>query len=246
MELYIQIIFVLALAKFCLKAAMTGRFWTMACYAFFAALVSLALYPTVIEQPATVITNLLADRELVTDGAVLTTTEAILGIFVSVFLLSNYFKPKGQRRKSVFVLKVVPGILWIFAVAYFELLFFRQRVGADFGATVAIYAGIVFAVVLLAAGFIHLFVRHESMKLELKIMLNMGILLIGLLVNASAADSTVVYATVSNVEWGALAALTAGTACFFLLGLLSFPSQLPAIAPTALAVALFLTFGIDF
>ena len=59
MELYIQIIFVLALAKFCLKAAMTGRFWTMACYAFFAALVSLALYPTVIEQPATVITNLL-------------------------------------------------------------------------------------------------------------------------------------------------------------------------------------------
>ena len=117
MELYIQIIFVLALAKFCLKAAMTGRFWTMACYAFFAALVSLALYPTVIEQPATVITNLLADRELVTDGAVLTTTEAILGIFVSVFLLSNYFKPKGQRRKSVFVLKVVPGILWIFAVA---------------------------------------------------------------------------------------------------------------------------------
>lgn len=220
MELYIQIIFVLALAKFCLKAAMTGRFWTMACYAFFAALVSLALYPTVIEQPATVITNLLADRELVTDGAVLTTTEAILGIFVSVFLLSNYFKPKGQRRKSVFVLKVVPGILWIFAVAYFELLFFRQRVGADFGATAAIYAGIVFAVVLLAAGFIHLFVRHESMKLELKIMLNMGILLIGLLVNASAADSTVVYATVSNVEWSALAALTAGTACFFLLGLL--------------------------
>ena len=83
---------------------------------------------------------------------------------------------------------------------------------ADFGATAAIYAGIVFAVVLLAAGFIHLFVRHESMKLELKIMLNMGILLIGLLVNASAADSTVVYATVSNVEWGALAALTAGTA----------------------------------
>lgn len=29
---------------------------------------------------------------------------------------------------------------------------------------------------------------------------------------------------------------------FFLLGLLSFPSQLPAVAPTALAVALFLTF----
>ena len=118
------------------------------------------------------------------------------------------------------MLKVVPGILWIFAVAYFELLFFRQRVGADFGDTAAIYAGIVFAVVLLAAGFIHLFVRHESMKLELKIMLNMGILLIGLLVNASVANSTVVYATVSNVEWGALAAQTAGTACFFLLGLL--------------------------
>ena len=220
MELYIQIIFVLALAEFCLKAAMTGRFWTMACYAALAAIVSLAVYPVVIRQPANAITALLADRELVTDGAVLTTLEATLGIFVSIFLLDNYFKPKGERRKSVFVVKVIPGIIWILAVAYFEMLFFTHRVGADFGATAAIYAGIVFGTVLLAAGLIHLLVRHESMKLELKIMLNMGILLIGLLVNASVADSTVVYATVSHVEWGALAALAVGGAVCFLLGLL--------------------------
>ena len=41
MEHYIQVIFVLALAKYCLKAAMTGRLWVMAAYAAVAAVVAL-------------------------------------------------------------------------------------------------------------------------------------------------------------------------------------------------------------
>lgn len=217
MELYIQIIFVLALAKYCLKAAMTGSFRVMACYAAFAALLSLAIYPIVIRQPVTAISNLLADHSLVTDGAVLTTLEATLGIFVSIFLLNNYFKPKEQRRKSVFALKVVPGVIWIAAVAYFELLFFKSRVGYGFGATAAVYAAILFAGVLLAAGATHLLVRRESMKLELKIMFNMGILLIGLLVNASIADYNISDAS-TPVEWGALAALAAGVTLLFMAG----------------------------
>ena len=76
MEHYIQVIFVLALAKYCLKAAMTGRLWVMAAYAAVAAVVALVLYPAVITRPVTIVAGLLADRRLVTDGAVLTTLEA--------------------------------------------------------------------------------------------------------------------------------------------------------------------------
>ena len=50
MEHYIQVIFVLALAKYCLKAAMTGRLWVMAAYAAVAAVVALVLYPAVITR----------------------------------------------------------------------------------------------------------------------------------------------------------------------------------------------------
>lgn len=218
MELYIQIIFVLALTKYCLKAAMTGRLRVMALYALGAAVVALALYPVVITQPVTIVAGLLANRSVVTDGAVLTTLEATLGIFVSIFLLDNYFKPRAQRKRRIFVLKVVPGILWMLGVAYFELLFFRERVGADFRATAALYAGILFAAVLLTAWAIHTLIRRESLKLELKILLNMAILFIGLLVNATVADYNLSNAQ-PNVAWGALGALLGTLVVLFAVGL---------------------------
>lgn len=218
MEHYIQLIFILALAKYCLKAAMTGRLRTMVLYALAAATLALLLYPVVITQPVTLAAGLLADRRVVTDAAVLTTLEATLGIFVSIYLLDNYFKPRAQRRRRVFVLKVVPGLLWMFGVAYFELLFFRERVGADFRATAALYAGILFAAVLLTAWILHTLVRRESMRLELKILLNMAILLIGLLVHATIADYNLSNAR-STVAWDALGALLGTAALLFAFGL---------------------------
>ena len=103
-------------------------------------------------------------------------------------------------------------------VAYFELLFFRERVGADFRATAALYAALIFAAVLLTAWVIHTLIRRESMKLELKILLNMGILFIGLLVNATVADYNTSDAQ-STVAWGALGALCGTAALLFALGL---------------------------
>ena len=81
MEHYIQVIFVLALAKYCLKAAMTGRLWVMAAYAAVAAVVALVLYPAVITRPVTIVAGLLADRRLVTDGAVAELGETTLRVF---------------------------------------------------------------------------------------------------------------------------------------------------------------------
>ena len=117
MELYIQIIFVLAAMKFCLKAASTDRLWVIFSYAFAASLLSFAMYPIVIEQPLTIISDLLTNKTVVTDIAVLTTIEAVAGIFVSIFLLDNYFTARPKLKRYIYFLKIMPGIIFIFALA---------------------------------------------------------------------------------------------------------------------------------
>lgn len=218
METYIQLIFVLALVKYCLKAALTARFWTIALYGGFASVVALAIYPIVIEQPVTIISMLLSEGVLVANGAVITTIEAVAGIFVSVFLLDNYFMGKESRRKSIFILKVFPGLLSMVAIAYFELMFFRWRVGADFTQTALLYSGVVFSAIVAIATTLRYLIRGESMKLELKVLLNVGILIIGLLVHSSIADYNLSYADV-QIEWSALAALAGLVVVLFLSGI---------------------------
>lgn len=218
METYIQLIFVLALLKYCLKAALTARFWTIALYGVFAAIVALAIYPIVIEQPVNIVSTLLSDRVLVANGAVITTIEAVAGIFVSVLLLDNYFMRKESRKRSVFILKVIPGVLSVVAIAYFELMFFSWRVGADFMQTALLYSFIIFLSIVATATALKYSLRGESMKLELKVLLNVGILIIGLLVNSSIADYNLSYADV-EVEWGALAALAGLIAVLFFAGI---------------------------
>ena len=203
MEQYIQIIFILAIIKFCLKAAMTGRLWAILSYAFGVSLFCLALYPIVIRQPLTIITDLLANKAVVTDMAVWTTVEAAAGIFISIFLLDNYFMEHQKRKRSISILKVIPGWIFIFGIAYFQLQFFKIRVGDDFLTTAIMYSSIIFVLISLMSLFLKYVVVAESMKLELKILLNIGILFIGLLVNSSIADYNSSHSE-TVVEWGAL------------------------------------------
>ena len=100
METLVKLICIVALAKYLLTAVQSGSLWRLAGYAAIAAVVALALYPVVIEQPVTIIAEWLTSHTAVSNLALLTTTEAIAGIFVSVYLLDNYFKPKSQRTKK--------------------------------------------------------------------------------------------------------------------------------------------------
>jgi len=206
MELYIQIIFVLATMKFCLKAAATGRLWVIFGYAFAAALLSFAIYPIVIEQPLTIISDLLANKKIVTDIAVLTTIEAVAGIFVSIFLLDNYFAARPKRKRYIYFLKIMPGLIFFFALAYFQLQFFKQRAGEDFLITAIFYAAIVFGFVSMLSLAIKNMITAESLKLELKILLNTAILIIGLWLNSAVADYNLSNAE-TTIEWGALATM---------------------------------------
>lgn len=200
MELLVQLIFVFAIFKYCLKASFIGGFRTMLLYALGAGVWALVWYPVVIQLPMTIVERLLTDREIVADGAVWTTIEAILGIMLSIYLLDNYFAPKQKRRKTLFVMKVVPGILTPMAILYFELMFFKFRVGGDFLWTSVLYSVLATCGIFLVSLFLKKAVEGESMKLELKLLINLAILFVGLLINSAVADYNV-SAAHTETEW---------------------------------------------
>lgn len=217
METLVQLIFIIALAKYVLTAAQSGSLWLLVGYAAAGAVVALALYPVVIEQPTTIVTDMLADRTTVANVALITTAEAIAGIFISIYLLDNYFKPKAKRTKTAFAMKIMPGILVFCAIAYFELLFFKFRAGGDFLVTATLYAALLFATVLIIGLVVKQTMGSESLKIEIKVIMNMAILVIGLLVSSSIADYNVSHAQ-TTIEWQALVVLIIGSAVLVALG----------------------------
>lgn len=219
METLVQLIFIIALAKYILTAAQSGSLWRLVGYAAVAAVVALALYPVVIEQPMTIIAELLTSRTAVSNIALLTTAEAIAGILVSVYLLDNYFKPKAKRTKMAYMLKILPGVLVFAAIAYFELLFFKIRVGGDFLVTAALYAALLFVVIFAIGTVAKYALTAESLRLEVKVILNMTILIVGLLVSSSVADYNISHAQ-TTIEWEALISLIIGSVALIALGIL--------------------------
>lgn len=219
METLVQLIFIIVLTKYILTAAQSGSLWRLVGYAAVAAVVALALYPVVIEQPMTIIAELLTSRTAVSNIALLTTAEAIAGILVSVYLLDNYFKPKAKRTKMAYMLKILPGVLVFAAIAYFELLFFKIRVGGDFLVTAALYAALLFVVIFAIGTVTKYALTAESLRLEVKVILNMTILIVGLLVSSSVADYNISHAQ-TTIEWEALISLIIGSVALIALGIL--------------------------
>ncbi len=206
MEIYVQLIFVIASAKYCLKAALSNRFPVLTGYAAAAAITALIIYPAVITQPVTIISRMLENRLIVQNMALISTTEAIAGIFISIYLLDNYFRPEAKRRKKAFILKIMPGVLFFCAIGYFELLFFKFRAGHDFAGTAVLFAAILFTGILSVSSLMRLAIRNESLKLEIKLLFNLCILVFGLLISSSVADYNISYAQ-TDIEWKALAVM---------------------------------------
>ena len=217
MELFIQIIFIAAIVKYSLKASQTSSLWMLLSYGLLAGGVAFALYPLVLEQPGNIISELLRNRAVVTDAAVIVTAEAILGISISVMLIEKNFKPREQQGKAVRILKVIPGVIVFFAIGYFELMFFTIRVGSEFLTTATLYsAGITIAIIAQSLLFKYSMPSSE-MKLELKMILNAMIFIIALLINSMVAEYNISN-NQSAVEWEAPAVLVALFALLFTTG----------------------------
>lgn len=220
MELFIEFIFMSAFMKYCLKAGISCGLKAIGGYAAFAFLLSFALYPFLINLPVNLVSELLKDRQVVGDFAVVVTVEAVTGIMLSLKLLENYFRPKIRRSRFLGVVKVIPGILSLSGIAYFELTFFRLRAGSPFFSTVAIYALIVASSIFVVAFLLRLALPGESVKLELKMLLNLLILAVALTVNSEVSDFPVSDASVSMDYW-AFAAIIALFLVFAAVGFLS-------------------------
>ncbi len=217
METIIQLIFSIALLKFCLKAALSGKVMVICIYGLLLAGVSFALYPMVINQPLTILSDLLSSTVVVENMALLTTAESVVGVFISIHLLDNYFLPKAKRTRGAWLLKIIPGVIVFFAVAYFELLFFKFRVGGDFLFTALMYSGVLGVGVVALALLLRYVLDGESLKLEVKLILNLAILVLGLLVSSSVADYNISRAQ-TTIEWKALVAIVLGAVALIALG----------------------------
>lgn len=195
MDGLLQLIFILAFMKVCLSPAFLKRFRGTFIYALCAGVFAYAVYPLVIRQRADSFTAILADKGLVADFAVLVTVEAVLGIMICIYLLDNYFKPKEKRKKSVFMLKLLPGPLFFVGIFYFELMFFKEFPGVSFGTTALLYSLLIFGLITLVSLVLRYVMSGESLKLEAKILFNIAILLVGLLLNSSISAYNVAHSS---------------------------------------------------
>ncbi len=218
METIIQLIFAIALLKYSLKAALSGRLLVICLYGVLLSVLAFALYPVVINQPLTILSDLLSSKTVVENIALLTTAESVIGVFISIYLLDNYFLPKAKRTKGSWLLKIIPGVIVFFSVGYFELLFFKTRVGGDFLVTALMYSGILLVGIITLALLLRYLIDGESLKLEVKLILNLAILVLGLLVSSSVADYNISNAQ-ATIEWKALVALVLGAIALVGLGL---------------------------
>ena len=152
--------------------------------------------------------------------SVWTTIEALAGILLGVNLLDNYFAPKQKRKKSLFILKVIPGVLAPLGLLYFELMFFKMRVAEDFLMTALLFSVVTLVIILGMSLVMKRVVEGESMKLELKLLFNMMILLIGLLINSAVADYNTSSAD-TQADWMPLVVMLGVSAVLILIGYLT-------------------------
>lgn len=218
MEVIIQLIFILSIIKYCLNAALSNNLKVVIGQGVLLAIFAFALYPIVINQPLTIIKELLSSKEVVENIALLTTAESIIGILISIYLLDNYFRPKIKRTKWAKFVKIVTGVIVLCAVGYFQLLFFKWRVGGEFLTTSLLYSSALFIGIVATSLLLKYLLDSESLKLEVKLLLNLAIMVLGLLVCSSVADYNTSNAT-ANINWQALITVILGSLILVLLGI---------------------------
>ena len=196
MEQYLQLIFVLALAKYALAASFLRRAWETAGAGMVLGIAAWLIWPWVVGQPSDTLASMLADAGTVGDFAVIISLEAVAGIFSAVWLLGNTAATPRRlgrsavRRRAIWrqALKAAPGVTVFAAVAAFEMEFFRASVGVPFARTAFLYAVITGGAAILSACLMRKLLPGQTLRLEAKILLNAAMLLTGIFVNASVTD----------------------------------------------------------
>lgn len=222
MEILFQGILILAILKFCIKAGFFDSKKGILTYAIFAGLIAIVFYPVIIKTNTNAFSKLMLDKKAVSNIAVLITIEAISGMLISIGMLHNLFEAKKQVW--IKILKLTPGILIIGAVYYIELAAFKTMAGTDFlWVAVITSTAIIIGVSVVSTG-IKFLLPGNTVRYELKFIINIALLILAIMLNAGLADyNRSNYNT--EVEFNKLLAFIGITVIGFLLGWILFNNK---------------------
>ena len=199
MENLIIILFVLVILKFSLKITLFKNKLALLIVASVAAFYSYLLYPFVIEQNKSDLSFLLSNSRIMINFAVIVCIEAVTGILISIGMLQNLFREKKMR--FVKIAKVVPGILIFIALFYLETIVFFYFTGYSFRRVATGYSFVIFAIILLLAYGLKILIPKIDLRYEVKFLINIFILFIGVVISVFYAKYSVVsYAAIIDYK----------------------------------------------
>ncbi len=186
MENVLQVILILSVIKFACKATFYKSYSGVLLFAGLAGIFTYIIHPFVIKQNGDIYTVLFSESRRVTNLALVITLEAISGILISIGMLQNLFSVK--KRKWIKLLKLVPGVLIAGAIFYIELKVFYLFPGLNFKLTSLITAISLFLLITLLSFFIKYFFPQDSIRYELKFLINSILFIIAIIINAGLAS----------------------------------------------------------
>ena len=160
------------------------RLWQIALWAGVLAAFLWFSYDFTSEQSQTTLSQWLASPKILSDMAVLVTIESAIGLLFSFVALRDYYQnrcSKPQRVLSAFPgLLLFPCLIYVLAQAFF---FFS---GADFAKTTLWGTLALVALVFLGTKGIATLLPEKDLRLEVHLLINILIILLGLTATASA------------------------------------------------------------
>jgi hypothetical protein len=170
METLFQLILVLALLKYAVKAGFFKGWRGPVIYSLIAGLIAFIFYPVIIKLESTFFEKVLSNPQQVANLAVLITLEALGGILISIGMVKT--------------LRIVPGILIVGAVFYIELKVFSSITGQPFLRLAILTAFFLAAGIFLLSRGIKKAMPGLEDRYELKFLSNVLLLILAVVLNA--------------------------------------------------------------
>ena len=160
------------------------RLWQIALWAGVLAAFLWFSYDFASEQSQTTLSQWLASPKILSDMAVLVTIESAIGLLFSFVALRDYYQNRCSKPQRVLLafpgLLLFPCLIYVLAQAFF---FFS---GADFVKTTLWGTLALVALVLLGTKGIAALLPEKDLRLEVHLLINVLIILLGLTATASA------------------------------------------------------------
>ena len=192
-------------------------FWRLSFTALWAGILTIFLwlgYDFASEQSQTTLSQWLASPKILSDLAVLATIESAIGLLFCFVALRDYYQ--NRQSKAQRILRAFPGLLLFPCLIYVLAQAFFFFPGADFAQTTLYACLALFALTLLGTKTIAWLLPEKDLRLEVHLLINILIILLGLTTTASAQ---IIYVPKSDpIHFALLGKVFLFFLCLFALG----------------------------